>query len=50
MDKLNADLHLRNEVMASRKKGGSRARSNDPDTAYHFNAFVPVNDEIWRLG
>ncbi|ESZ90661.1 hypothetical protein SBOR_8961 [Sclerotinia borealis F-4128] len=55
MDILNADLALSNEVSAWKKKrktekksGKSKSRS-DEESGFHFIAFVPVEDVVWRL-
>ncbi|KAL8735663.1 MAG: hypothetical protein Q9166_000832 [cf. Caloplaca sp. 2 TL-2023] len=47
MDILNADLQLKNDA-SSRKK--SKAKGTDEDEAgFHFIAFVPVQDKVWKL-
>ncbi|KAM3083382.1 hypothetical protein ACMFMG_004034 [Clarireedia jacksonii] len=54
MDILNADLSLSNDIEAKkkRKRGKrapkSRSRQNE-DMSFHFIAFVPVRDVVWRL-
>ncbi|KAL8798518.1 MAG: hypothetical protein Q9182_006607 [Xanthomendoza sp. 2 TL-2023] len=47
MDMLNADLQLKNDASSRRK---SKAKSSDDDDAgFHFIAFVPVQDSVWKL-
>ncbi|KAL8771754.1 MAG: hypothetical protein Q9209_002945 [Squamulea sp. 1 TL-2023] len=47
MDMLNADLQLKNDASARKK---SKAKDSDEDNAgFHFIAFVPVQDRVWKL-
>ncbi|KAL8810127.1 MAG: hypothetical protein Q9223_003786 [Gallowayella weberi] len=47
MDMLNADLQLKNDASSRRK---SKVKSSDDDDAgFHFIAFVPVQDGVWKL-
>lgn len=47
MDMLNADLQLKNDA-TSRKK--SKVQDSDEDSAgFHFIAFVPVQNRVWKL-
>ncbi|KAL8656222.1 MAG: hypothetical protein Q9226_002735 [Calogaya cf. arnoldii] len=47
MDMLNADLQLKNDA-STRKK--SKAKESDEDNAgFHFIAFIPVQDKVWKL-
>jgi hypothetical protein len=63
MDILNADLALQNEFDKWKKsktnqkrkilKGGSAKKRKKPkdeeEPGYHFIAYVPINDVVWRL-
>ena len=44
---LNADLQLKNDASA-RKKSKAKESSED-DAGFHFIAFVPVQDKVWKL-
>lgn len=47
MDMLNADLQLKNDASARKK---SKAKDSDEDDAgFHFIAFIPVQDKVWKL-
>ncbi|KAL8785934.1 MAG: hypothetical protein Q9213_003083 [Squamulea squamosa] len=47
MDMLNADLQLKNDASVRKK---SKAKDSDEDNAgFHFIAFVPVQDKVWKL-
>ena len=48
---LNTDLCMSIEAEpAKRGRGRNRkSRRNVEETAYHFNAFVPINNELYRL-
>jgi ubiquitin carboxyl-terminal hydrolase L5 len=55
IDMLNLDACLEEEISKSRKKG-SRKSSNakkskavQEDSAFHFVAYMPIDNEIWRL-
>lgn len=44
---LNADLQLKNDASARKK---SKAKDSDEDDAgFHFIAFIPVQDKVWKL-
>ncbi|KAG8529259.1 uncharacterized protein KY384_005894 [Bacidia gigantensis] len=45
MDMLNADLLLKNQAT---KKGQSSADDNG-ESGFHFIAFMPVDDKLWKL-
>lgn len=48
MDMLNADLLLKNEATA--KKGKKRTANEDENEGgFHFIAFMPIDDELWKL-
>ncbi|KAI4142180.1 MAG: hypothetical protein L6R39_005058 [Caloplaca ligustica] len=47
MDMLNADLQLKNEA-TSRKKSKAKT-SDDEEAGFHFIAFVPVGQKVWKL-
>ncbi|KAL8883404.1 MAG: hypothetical protein Q9192_007185 [Flavoplaca navasiana] len=47
MDMLNADLQLKND--ASARKKSKAKESNEDDAGFHFIAFVPVQDKVWKL-
>ncbi|CAG8954205.1 hypothetical protein HYFRA_00005825 [Hymenoscyphus fraxineus] len=63
MDVLNADLWIENEFekwekssKTPKRKKTSKApptrrkkKTNNEDLAYHFIAFVPIKDEVWRF-
>lgn len=45
---LNADLLLKNEATA--KKGKKRTANEDENEGgFHFIAFMPIDDELWKL-
>ncbi|CAD6577040.1 MAG: hypothetical protein ASARMPRED_008107 [Alectoria sarmentosa] len=48
MDMLNADLLLKNEATA--KKGKRKTADEDENEGgFHFIAFMPINDQLWKL-
>ena len=49
MDMLNSDLHMKNEVTAKKQSRGSKSDSDDDDASFHFIAYVPVGDNVWKL-
>ncbi|KAL8673346.1 MAG: hypothetical protein Q9168_002225 [Polycauliona sp. 1 TL-2023] len=47
MDMLNADLQMKNDA-STRKK--SKSKESDEDNAgFHFIAFIPVQQKVWKL-
>ena len=49
MDMLNADLHMRNNVKLKYEPKRPKAASNNEDAAFHFIAYVPIDDTVWKL-
>lgn len=49
MDMLNADLHMKNELTAKKQLKKSRSANVDDDAGFHFIAYVPVDDHVWKL-
>ena len=49
MDMLNADLHMKNDVTARKKSKMHDSANDDDDTGFHFIAYVPVDDNVWKL-
>jgi ubiquitin carboxyl-terminal hydrolase L5 len=59
MDILNSDLALSNDVDKWNKTrrnpkkrvatGKTRIKADDDENGFHFVAYVPVDDEVWRL-
>ena len=49
MDIQNADLLLSNEVRNAQKESHSNFRQGSNDTAFHFVAFMPIQDRLWKL-
>ena len=47
---LNVDLQLKNDA-TSKKRKNRRGSSPDDDSesAFHFIAFVPVAEQVWKL-
>lgn len=45
---LNADLHLRNETTKA-KGGANNVKEDESAAGFHFIAFVPIDDHIWKL-
>lgn len=48
---MNADLGMSNEYDARNKKQSKKSKKTKgkEETAYHFNAFVPVDGHVWKL-
>ena len=49
MDMLNSDLHMKNEVFAQKKSKKTKLGVDDDDAAFHFIAYVPVDNNVWKL-
>lgn len=52
MDMLNADLWLKDRVVEAKKRArrkSKKADEGDEQTAFHFEAFVPLSQEVWQL-
>ena len=49
MDMLNADLHMKNEVTARKQSKRPKSGNEDDDTGFHFIAYVPIDDNVWKL-
>lgn len=50
IDILNIDAVLEEEFEEGQKKPRKKAKSHhDDDAAFHFVAYLPIGDEIWRL-
>ena len=55
MDILNADLSVLNEVEKSRraekapKRKGAKNKPKDEESGFHFIAYVPIDNTVWRL-
>lgn len=49
MDMLNSDLHMKNEVTAKKQSKKTRPGGNEDDAGFHFIAYVPVDDSVWKL-
>ena len=49
MDMLSADLHLKNEVTAKKQSKKSKSSNSDDDAGFHFIAYVPIDDNVWKL-
>ena len=46
---LNADLHMKNEVTARKQSKRPNSGNEDDDTGFHFIAYVPIDDNVWKL-
>jgi ubiquitin carboxyl-terminal hydrolase L5 len=50
---LQGDLKVKTDATASKSRGKKRGRSrkfhDDEEAAFHFNAFVPIQGELWKL-
>ena len=46
---LNADLHMKNEVTTKKQSKKSKSANADEDAGFHFIAYVPVEDHVWKL-
>ena len=49
MDMLNSDLHMKNEINAKKQLKKTPQGGNDDDAGFHFIAYVPVDDYVWKL-
>ena len=49
MDMLNSDLHMKNEVIAKKQSKKTRPGGNQDDAGFHFIAYVPIDDNVWKL-
>ncbi|CAF9920337.1 MAG: hypothetical protein HETSPECPRED_004243 [Heterodermia speciosa] len=49
MDMLNADLHMKTEVTARKQSKRPKSGNDDEDTGFHFIAYVPIDDNVWKL-
>ena len=51
MDMLNSDLWMSNQATTTEaaRRSSKKKRSTDLDPVYHFNAFVPIQDVVWKL-
>jgi len=51
MDMLNADLLLKNEAKAKGKgkRKKSQADLDENEAGFHFIAFMPIEDNLWKL-
>jgi ubiquitin carboxyl-terminal hydrolase L5 len=50
MDMLNADLAMKNEARSSKRKGGKTKKTeNESEASFHFIAFLPITNNIWKL-
>ena len=49
MDMLNSDLHMKNEVSAQKKSKKTKPGVDDDDAGFHFIAYVPVDNNVWKL-
>ena len=51
MEMLNIDMCMSIEAGSGKKGKGKngRSRRGAEETAYHFNAFVPINNRLYRL-
>lgn len=51
MDMLNGDLLLKNEVKTKAKGAKRKAKDGEDDneSAFHFIAFMPIEDHLWKL-
>ena len=51
LDMLNSDLCMSNEAQSKRngKTKTAKSKRNAEEVSYHFNAFMPIKNELWRL-
>ncbi|KAI4153883.1 MAG: hypothetical protein LQ340_002028 [Diploschistes diacapsis] len=51
MDMLNSDLYMADEAYCDEKSKSKhkKRRHNMEEAAYHFDAFILIKDEIWKL-
>ena len=51
MDMLSDDLHMKDEISASKNDRGKafRRKEEASEMAFHFNAFVPIDGTLWKL-
>ncbi|KAL6721099.1 hypothetical protein ACLMJK_000199 [Lecanora helva] len=49
MDMLNADLILKNEATSKAKGKKRKADEDESEPGFHFIAFMPVEDQLWKL-
>lgn len=50
MDRLNGDLHMKNQLDDSGKTGRKRKAVDDTeDAAHHFIAFMPIDGVLWKM-
>ena len=50
IDMLNGDLQLKNDACAKNKSGKKKLEvAEDSDAGFHFIAFVPIGDQVWKL-
>ena len=46
---LNADLYLKNEAESKRAKSKQGKVEGEDESGFHFIAFVPIQDQVWKL-
>lgn len=46
---LNADLQLKNDAWAKSQHLSKQGESAGEEAGFHFDAFVPVDGQVWRL-
>lgn len=46
---LNADLLLKNEALTKVKGKKQRVEDDENEAGFHFIAFMPIEDELWKL-
>ena len=49
MDMLNADLQLKDDATSSKKRRKNAEPSEQGEAGFHFIAYVPVRDQLWKL-
>lgn len=49
MDMLNTDLLLKNEATTKAKGKKRKANEDDSEPGFHFIAFMPIEDQVWKL-
>ena len=49
MDMLNVDLCLKNEAKAKKSSKKRKAEELDPESGFHFIAFMPIEGDLWKL-
>jgi ubiquitin carboxyl-terminal hydrolase L5 len=49
IDILNVDSYLEEQFERRKKPKKKKAKTNNEESAFHFVAYLPIGDEIWRL-